>query len=242
MSQIQIKQQQHFFWQFDSEYFSDISKDLFTATYWQHKDAVIGQESGRGTTWFVQHGEQQLVLRHYLRGGMMRYLSHDRYFFNGYNTTRSIAEFRILDQLLKKNLPVPKPAAAQFIRHGLLYEADLLTHKIPNARDLVQILKQKQSTNFYQELGRMVAKFHQQGVFHADLNIQNILLDQNDKFWLIDFDRARILPPQAKWQQATLNRLKRSFEKERVRFDIKWSEQEWAALMKGYMLYSDTAL
>ena len=80
----------------------------------------------------------------------------------------------------------------------------------------------------------MIATFHRQGVFHADLNIQNILQDKTGKFWLIDFDRARILPPQKKWQQATLKRLKRSFEKERVRFDIKWSESDWAALMHGY--------
>jgi len=224
------------FWQYDPTCFQDVSSSIFEADYWKAKNAITGQESGRGTTWFIKHHEHELVLRHYLRGGMMRHVSHDRYIFNGLKKTRSFAEFDILNALLKRNLPVPKPAAAQVIKHGLFYEADLLTHKIPDAQDLIQALRQTQPKEFYKELGGVIAKFHELGVFHADMNIQNILQDSKGKFWLIDFDRAQILSPQAKWQQATLNRLKRSFEKERVRFDIKWSEQNWAELMEGYKL------
>ena len=159
MTQILTKQQSPFFWQFDQRYFGDMSERYFTAQYWQTNNAIIGQESGRGTTWFVQHGETQLVLRHYLRGGMMRHLNHDRYLFNGYPKTRSIAEFNILHILLKKQLPVPTPAAAQITQQGLFYQADLLTHKIPDAQDLIQVLRQAQALEFYQELGKMIATF-----------------------------------------------------------------------------------
>lgn len=234
MSQILTKHNEQHYWHYDSDCFTEISAELFEASYWQAKNAVIGQESGRGTTWFLQHNDHQLVLRHYLRGGMMRHISHDRYVFGSIQKTRSMAEFTILNALLKKGLPVPKPAAAQVIKHGLLYEADLLTHKVPNAQDLIHVLAQKQPAEFYEQLGALIAHFHQQGVFHADLNIQNILQDINNKLWLIDFDRAQILKPERKWQEATLQRLKRSFEKERGRFDICWAEADWASLMKGY--------
>lgn len=236
MTHILIKQDLPYYWQFDQNCFDNISEQYFRADYWQENNAVIGQESGRGTTWFVQHGENQLVLRHYLRGGMIRHLSRDHYRFSGFHNTRSIAEFTILHTLLKKRLPVPRPAAAQVIKRGLFYRADLLTHKIPNAQDLVHVLGQAQNTEFYHQLGKMIAAFHRQGVFHADLNIQNILQDKKGKFWLIDFDRARIITPQKKWQEATLNRLKRSFEKERNRFDIKWSDNNWQDLLQGYQL------
>ena len=234
MTTILTKQQAPYFWQFDQDCFEDISEVYFTAKYWQTHDAVLGKEHGRGTTWFIQHQGAQLVLRHYLRGGMMRHVNNDNYLFNSYQKTRSIAEFTILHTLLKKNLPVPRPAAAQVIKHGLFYQADLLTHKIPDAQDLVQVLHESQSKSFYHQLGKMIAKFHKQGVFHADLNIQNILQDKQGQFWLIDFDRARILTPKVKWQQSTLSRLKRSFEKEQVRFGIKWSEQNWKELLQGY--------
>jgi 3-deoxy-D-manno-octulosonic acid kinase len=236
MIEVLNREEGNCFWRYDPSCFEPISSAMFESSHWKDKDAIIGQESGRGTTWFIKHNEHELVLRHYLRGGMMRHVSHDRYIFNGLKKTRSIAEFDILNALLKKNLPVPKPAAAQVIKHGLFYEADLLTHKIPYAQDLIQVLRQAQPKEFYRELGGVIAKFHELGVFHADLNIQNILQDKSGKFWLIDFDRAQILPPQAKWQQATLKRLKRSFEKERVRFDIKWSEQDWDGLMQGYKI------
>ena len=228
------KAEGNYFWRYDPTCFEDISTSLFDAAYWKEKNAITGQENGRGTTWFIQHKEHELVLRHYLRGGMMRHLSRDRYLFNNFKNTRAIAEYNILNILLKKSLPVPKPAAAQVIKHGLFYEADLLTHKIPEARDLVQVLQRAQPEAFYHKLGRLIAKFHKEGVYHADLNIQNILQDNLEEFWLIDFDRAQMRSPQKKWQEATLARLKRSFEKERERFGIKWSEQDWNTLMQGY--------
>ena len=239
MTQILTKQHSPYFWQFDQNCFSDMSENYFTPEYWQAKNAILGKESGRGTTWFIKHLEHELVLRHYLRGGMMRHLSRDSYIFNGYENTRAIAEFNILHILINKKLPVPKPAAAQITKHGLVYKADLLTHKIPNARDLVQILQSPQTTAFYQQLGKLLAVFHQQGVFHADLNIQNILYDNQGQFWLIDFDRARLLSPQKKWQEATLSRLKRSFEKERERFGIKWSDNDWQTIIKAYQASTD---
>lgn len=234
MTNIITTQQSNYLWQYDQHCFDDMSEHYFTAEYWQKNNAVIGQESGRGTTWFVQQGKDQLVLRHYLRGGMMRHLSRDKYLFSGYQHSRSISELNVLHALLKKKLPVPTPAAAQVIKHGFLYEADLLTHKIPHARDLIQVLRHPQSTDFYKQLGKMIATFHKEGVFHADMNIQNILQDKDGKFWLIDFDRARILTPNEKWQKTTLSRLKRSFEKEQKRFDIQWHLPDWDTFMQGY--------
>lgn len=234
MNQIKNKQDGHHFWRYDAECFKDISTEQFTAAYWQKMHSIIGQETGRGTTFFVQHNEDQLVLRHYLRGGMMRHLSRDQYWFHGLESTRSFAEFTLLADLSKRGFAVPKPAAAQVIRQGLVYRADLLTHKIPNAQDLVRILQTPQDTAFYQQLGEFIASFHKQGVFHADLNIQNILQDNEGKFWLIDFDRAQLRTPNTSWQQANLKRLKRSFAKESIRHQIKWSEADWTIFSMAY--------
>jgi len=234
MDSIKTKHEEQYRWQFDSDCFADISSEQFTAQYWKAKNAITGQESGRGTTWFIRHQNHHLVLRHYLRGGLMSKVSKDHYLFTRWLNCRSISEFNILDKLQGLNLPVPKPAAAQVIRKGLYYQADLLTHRIPNAQDLVQILKVKQNTGFYAELGQLIAKFHQLGVYHADLNIQNILQDNRGKFWLIDFDRAKQIKPQKKWQENNLARLKRSFEKESSRHEIQWQADDWASLYAAY--------
>jgi 3-deoxy-D-manno-octulosonic acid kinase len=233
-SNIESKQHENKYFLFDTAYFSDACSELFSAAYWKEKSAITGQETGRGTTWFLQHENHNLVLRHYLRGGLISRISRDSYLFKNLQNCRSISEFNILRQLNALNFPVPIPAAAQVIRHGMTYKADLLTLRIPNAQDLVQVLKTPQNEIFYQELGQMIALFHQHGVYHADLNIQNILQDKNQKFWLIDFDRAKRIKPKQAWQVSNLNRLKRSFEKEKVRFGIKWSQSDWGIFMNSY--------
>jgi len=235
MNQIENKQDGKYYWRYDAEFFNNISADYFSPEYWQQKQAIIGQETGRGTTFFVQHDEVQLVLRHYLRGGMMRHLSRDQYWFQGLEATRSFAEFTLLADLSKRGFAVPKPAAAQIVRQGLRYRADLLTHKIPKAQDLVQALQAAQSADFYLQLAEFIAGFHKQGVFHADLNIQNILQDSEGKFWLIDFDRAQLRTPDSTWQQANLKRLKRSFEKESIRHQIQWTEADWSVFYDAYL-------
>ena len=226
--------QDHYYWRFDSELIAEMDRHLFTPYYWQSRDAVTGKESGRGTTWFVRHHDREWVLRHYLRGGLMSRVSKDRYLFKRWQHCRSIAEFNILHTLHNDDFPVPRPVAAQVIRHGLHYRADILLERIADAQDLVQVLKVAQSADFYQELGAMVSRFMRAGIYHADLNIQNILLDANARFWLIDFDRAKRLKPGEKWQNRVLARLKRSFEKEQLRHGIAWQEQDWQVFLSAY--------
>jgi 3-deoxy-D-manno-octulosonic acid kinase len=234
MTLILTKQQPPYFWQFDQNCFEEMADKYFSAEYWQTNKSVLGKESGRGTTWFVQHDDHALVLRHYLRGGLISKLSTDQYIFQGIDKTRSFSEFNILQALSAQGFPVPKPAAAQVIKKGLMYRADLLTHKIPDARDLVQVLQEARDSSFYSLLGQVIASFHQAGVFHADLNIQNILYDASGKFWIIDFDRARIRKVQNAWQENNMKRLKRSFEKELIRHDIKWTQANWESLYTAY--------
>jgi len=237
MQNIKTQKKGKYSWLFDADCIADISEEHFSAQYWENQHAITGQESGRGTTYFVEHQGHHLVLRHYLRGGLMSKVSKDSYIFTRLQNCRSIAEFKILSDLHEQGLPVPKPAAAQVIREGLHYKADLLTHRIPHAQDLVQILKKPKDDIFYQSLGKIIARFHQQGVYHADLNIQNILQDDRGQFWLIDFDRAKRLKPQRKWQESNLSRLKRSFEKEKQRFGIQWQESDWVCFMAAYSNY-----
>ena len=55
-------------------------------------------------------------------------------------------------------------------------------------------------------------RFHDAGVFHADLNARNILL-AGITVYLIDFDRARIGSPSVVNAKRNLQRLHRSLEK-----------------------------
>jgi len=54
---------------------------MLTSEYWQKENLVIDQAHGRGITWFVKHQENELVLRHYYRGGLAGKLINDSYWF-----------------------------------------------------------------------------------------------------------------------------------------------------------------
>lgn len=222
------------YWLFNKQFFKDMSADYFTPTFWHARQAITGQEKGRGTTWFIRHKNHHLVLKHYLRGGLMSRLSQDAYLFNNWRACRSISEFDLLNELYRRKLAVPRPIAAQAVRSGLCYRADLVTERIHDARDLLHVLRHTQDPMFYRALGQFIAEFHRHGVYHADLNIQNILQDGSGKFWLIDFDRAKLLPPDKSWQLRNMERLLRSFNKELIRHQIKWQASDWNILADSY--------
>jgi len=226
-------QHQHVYYVYDNHLIEKVA-DSFDAQYWQNKNAIIGSAQGRGTTWFVQLDNIEGALRHYRRGGLFAKIIADSYFFTGYQKTRSVAEFYLLNHLLSEGVNVPKPIAARVQRHGLCYQADLLSEKIPNAVDLVDLLQKRAlSQKEYQRIGEEVAKLHKAQVNHTDLNIHNILLDANGKVWIIDFDKCYQQSGES-WKSANLQRLLRSFNKELNKRQIKWSVKDWAWLTKGY--------
>ncbi|EGQ9417279.1 3-deoxy-D-manno-octulosonic acid kinase [Vibrio cholerae] len=219
---------------FDNHWISEPLDTLFEPTYWQTQGKVLGSAQGRGTTWFVQMNALSAALRHYRRGGLFGKLVSDHYFFQGWHKTRSYAEFHLLAHLRQQGVNVPRPIAARAIKCGLVYQADLLSEKIPNARDLVAVLQQTPlDEQHYFLIGQEIAKLHRAQVNHTDLNIHNILIDEQSKVWIIDFDKCH---QQAgdDWKQANLQRLLRSFHKEQQRFAIQWQSSQWSHVLAGY--------
>ena len=221
---------------FDSSQLNEFSPEMLSPDYWQQQQAIEGSAQGRGTTYFIKHQEQHWVLRHYYRGGLMGKLNKDSYFFTGVNNTRAAKEFQLLVTMKKLGLPAPQAIAYRVIKKGLFYHADLLSSRIENAQDLVAILQQQALTEkTWFEIGAMIKCFHQQGIYHHDLNSHNILLDQQNKPWLIDFDRGEQRVIDKSWQENNLARLLRSFKKEQVKIKhFQWQEKNWQQLLNGY--------
>jgi 3-deoxy-D-manno-octulosonic acid kinase len=189
---------------------------------------------GRGRAWFLKArgpgaaAGERWVLRHSRRGGFVAKFVEDAYLWPGEDAVRTFRELRLLAELVELGLPVPAPVAARYVRSGLAYRADLLTVAIPRVRPL--------SADFgiapgsWRAIGACLRRFHDAGVFHADLNAHNVLLDEAGRVWLVDFDRGERRPPGA-WGAANLARLHRSLAK------ISGGtapEAGWRALLDGY--------
>jgi len=173
--------------------------------------------AGRGNTFFLTVNDQALVLRHFRRGGVIRKITDRRYIYTGLLRTRAFREFDILHALSQKQLPVPKPYAAQIVRIGFQYEASIVTKRLPGETFAERLLSGQVSEELWREIGFTIARFHKHAVYHADLNAHNIMVNENDGVSLIDFDRAcfRTLPDREAtgWCLANIARLERSILK-----------------------------
>lgn len=222
---------------YDKAIINQISDERFTPEGWLHAEVLTGslRSAGRGNTMFVGNVPRQFVLRHYRRGGLLGKLVRDTYIFSGEDLTRSFMEWRLLDKLAANNMNVPRPAAARFVRRGTFYTADLITVRIPDVVSLSQyITEEDRDEAFWQSLGAAIWKFHEAGVYHADMNAYNVQVDKDGDIWMLDFDKGALKSP-GPWQQETLSRLHRSLKKV-LGLDPKlhFRATNWEQLLQGY--------
>ncbi len=211
------------------DYADIVTCDWFKMEFWHNQNKTLGKAQGRGNAVFFTQNNTEYVLRHYLRGGQVAKISKDKYLFLGLKRTRSFAEMRLNDYLYKKGLPVAVPVAAKVIRHGLIYSADFISIKIANSQTLLEYIKQNpEDMGIWQAVGKTIKQFHDIGLNHTDLNIRNILVDNKNRIFLIDFDKCH-LKASVKQKAANLVRLRRSINKE-----TKLTNSAYTKLELGY--------
>ena len=222
---------------FDNDVLPEFEDNFFSAKYWQQKKAIAGNATGRATVWFIQQGDHGMVLRHYYRGGLVGKVNKDKFMREPVERSRAIAEFDLLVKLRNQDLPVPRPIAARMRKVGVMsYTADILVEVIPGAVDVYRLLRERQlNVEQWQSLGAAIRQLHDKNVFHSDLNCHNIMLDDNDKPWIVDFDKCGFREP-GEWKKENLDRLLRSLKKEKSKYDtFYWKEsRDWPELLTGY--------
>ncbi|MCL1634045.1 3-deoxy-D-manno-octulosonic acid kinase [Luteimonas sp. SX5] len=197
---------------FDGTRARQADPDWFSPSHWGEKARPVGS-GGRGGAWFIDMPVGAVVLRQYLRGGWMAAFSRDGHLWRGSGRVRSFAEFRLLRELVRRGLPVPRPIAAQYVRDGFRYRAAILLERIEGARSLAERAATAGHDAPWEETGRLIARFHRVGLDHADLNASNLLFDSRGNGWVIDLDRSRLRIPATGWREANLSRLRRSLMK-----------------------------
>lgn len=222
--------------------------ELFDPDWLQRHGQLQPVTSGRGEAWLVDVQQQHWVLRRYLRGGLVARFNRQLYL--GWDMARSRAwrEWHLLQRLHRLGLPVPRPIAARihwpWSRVTGLYQASILVERIAGARTLAQYLQQSAQDqardDIWKAVGACIARFHRHNVYHADLNANNILLDEHDRVYLIDFDRGAIRPGN-QWKQSNLQRLHRSLLKLQGLHELfNFDEGNWTDLLAAYQASSES--
>ena len=208
----------------------------FDRDWWAERGQVRPADEGRGAAVFIHADGRRLVLRHYRRGGWMAALTSDRYRWHDADSTRCYHEWYLLYLMRRAGLPVPVPIAARYRRVGRLsYRADLLTEQIPHVSSLAARIRAAALPLMdWVAIGRCLRRFHDEGVYHADLNAHNVLLGEGQAVWLIDFDRAQLRRP-GLWCDTNMVRLRRSLEKIADRLPAeRFSDAAWATMLTAY--------
>ena len=223
------------FWVLDDAY-ADFNMTWFRG---EHSESLINTamwKAGRQAVARLSIAGETMIKRHYCRGGVPAHLTKDKFVFRGYQASRSYQELKLLALMRKLALPVPKPVAACCSRHGLFYTADILMHEIPNTVTLAQaLLRTSLDEKLWLHIGEVICRFHKNGIHHVDLNANNILLDQDEKVFLIDFDRCSKKPYSKNWASKGLQRLHRSLQKEKsLNSQMNFDENMFDMLKQGY--------
>ena len=166
--------------------------------------------SGRTTIYQFPYGAGTGLIRSYRRGGFARHFVKDGYVL----ANRPLRELRAHQHVYTEGLSVPIPLGVCWEKTGVVYRGKFASAKV-DAIDLMRFLKNPPPNvdTVLIRCGVQIRKMHELGVYHADLQLKNILVS-DDTSYLIDFDNARVRAPLSKFDRdRNLLRLRRSIQK-----------------------------
>lgn len=223
----------------DENAISNLEACHFDSTYWQGKPGFSRIEGGRGGSVKISIDKQTAMLRQYLRGGLVSRFVSDQYLWLGKRKTRPWREWAILKRAKEAGLPVPKPLGVCALRSGLYYRAAIITDFFEDTETLAEFLMHNSLPHeSWLQMGQLLKRLQLLGFHHADLNANNILIDHEGQFYIIDFDRACVMKSLGEWQWKPLYRLQRSLDKIGRVSHLHFGDNDWQALMDGYQSYA----
>lgn len=188
-----------------------------------------------GTRRIALAGGKTVYLRHYLRGGAMRRLSRDRYLLR---PPRPLRELIVTEWARACGCPVPTVAAVCVEEAGLFYRGWIVTEAIDDTCPFIETYAEAAASErrgLLKAAGRAIRSIHDAGIYHRDLNGHNLLVDDDGRVWIIDFDRALLAQPGvARRAQRGLDRLWRSLEKLTAVRGMALARDERRWLERGY--------
>jgi tRNA A-37 threonylcarbamoyl transferase component Bud32 len=150
----------------------------------------------------IEGSNERMIIKHYYHGGFFRRITRDILLGN----LRPFKELALLEEASRKGVPVPEAIACRVDRvFGPLYKGEIVYKEIPNSANLleyleslnVRLIREKifQKREIIKSLAEAIKKMHTSGIYHRDLNIKNVLIQNIGKeirVYLVDFDCSKI--------------------------------------------------
>jgi len=130
-----------------------------------------------------------VIVKHYRRGGVLGHFVKRTYLKWG--KTRGQAEYAHLRNARDLGISVPEPIACAYTGQ-LFYEAWLITREIANQQSLARLGSRDEvrTETAQKKLIDQIAILIDNGIYHTDLHPGNVLVDADNRIFIIDFDKA----------------------------------------------------
>lgn len=150
-------------------------------------DSALGGRSSIATAQL--EGIGVVVVKYYTRGGFIRYLVKRRYLKWG--KTRGQIEYELLQRVRRLGVNAPEPIAYAS-QGGLFYIGWLVTREIKQKQTLAEFCcaDEGHCHILMKALIDQISILINNNIFHVDLHPGNVLVDSNDRVFLLDFDKA----------------------------------------------------
>jgi len=150
----------------------------------------------------IRGSDERMIIKHYEHGGLFRKITKDIFL----GSSRPFRELAILEAAGQKGIPVPEVLAASVDRiFGPFHKGEIVYKEIPDSANLLEYLKglnerpmgEKISLKreIINSLAQAIKKMHTSGIYHADLNVKNVLIQNRGeapRIYIVDFDCSKI--------------------------------------------------
>ena len=184
---------------------ASIARTLHESGYGPDVDGLLRRSEleGRRPLWELAGTEQPVLVRRFSHGGLMRWVTGDRFM----DAERPFRELILSDLLLRNGIETPRVLAARARSLGVGWQLDVMTLRVEDSIDLGWVLgavrrgeiEARDRQRLMASLGNLVRRLHRHGVLHADLQPNNILVNRSALageapiLTVLDLDKSRIV-------------------------------------------------
>ena len=130
-----------------------------------------------------------LVIKKYARGGLISHFNKNKYLYS--KKSRSELEYNALIKAKKAGVNVPEPIA--HVSQGFpFYQAWLITKEIENSKNFAELCRDEEdrAIDLLPAICENIDKLIENSIHHTDLHPGNIIIDSDNKPFILDFDKT----------------------------------------------------